>query len=366
MALNKPKLLFVGAFPPAGKQVFGGNVTACRTLLESSFAQKFDLVLLDTTQASNPPPPFIVRLMYSVKRFFRFIFIFEKNRPDGVMVFTAAGASMVEKCTMCWYSRLRGVRSLNFPRDGRILEYARKRFIRMFLPFLFSGSTKVLCQGPAWKKFARDILGRKEQDTPLITNWTATGALLEIGKSRDLRERSGGVKFLFVGWLEDHKGVFELVEAARSLAGTHEFSVNMVGSGHAFNQLKERIDRYQLGEKIFLHGWLGGDDLLKMYAENDVFVLPSWFEGLPNSLIEAMAAKMGIIVTDVGAIPDYLVHNQHGILLPPKEVATLADAMCFLLENPDKIKEISENAYQLAKSEWSVDTATEKFVECFK
>ena len=52
----KPKILFVGAFPPPGNNVFGGNITDCKALLSSSLLEKSELILFDSTQISNPPP----------------------------------------------------------------------------------------------------------------------------------------------------------------------------------------------------------------------------------------------------------------------------------------------------------------------
>ena len=59
--IQKPHVLFIGAFPPLGRNVFGGNVTDCKALLESSLPKQIELILLDSTQISNPPPalPFL-------------------------------------------------------------------------------------------------------------------------------------------------------------------------------------------------------------------------------------------------------------------------------------------------------------------
>jgi glycosyltransferase involved in cell wall biosynthesis len=366
MLSGKPKILFVGAFPPEGRKVFGGNVTACRALMNSSFPDMAELILIDSTQISNPPPSFPIRLLISIKRFFYFVIIFEKRKPDAILVFAAAGASMVEKCTMCWYAKIRGVTSLIFPRDGRILEYAHRPFLKWILPCLFSGASRVLCQGPAWKKFSMEILKRSDDETPVITNWTASDELLEIGANRKFETNVKELRFLFVGWLEDHKGVFELLEGVRTLTPSYDFTLDFVGSGHAVEEVRAFVNQHSLEETVTLHGWLDSDELLKMYAKSDIFVLPSWFEGLPNSLIEAMATKLAIIITKVGAIPDYLIDGQHGLLISPKNISELTMAMRELLENVDLRKELAENACELARNEWSADKAGNMILDSLK
>src|SRR6185295_10954214 len=105
----RARVLFVGAFPPSGHPIFGGMVTSCRALLASTLPARVELVLLDSTQISNPPPSLPVRLLLAAVRCVRFVWLFERRRPDVVLLFVAVGASIIEKGAMAWYARLRGV-----------------------------------------------------------------------------------------------------------------------------------------------------------------------------------------------------------------------------------------------------------------
>ncbi|HIE83591.1 MAG TPA: hypothetical protein EYQ00_06970 [Dehalococcoidia bacterium] len=111
----RPHVLFVGAFPPTHRKVFGGNVTDCKALLESSFPEHVELTLLDSTQISNPGPSSPVRVVLAIKRLIRFLILFERRRPDALLLFSSGGASLLEKATMAWWARLRSVPSLIFP-----------------------------------------------------------------------------------------------------------------------------------------------------------------------------------------------------------------------------------------------------------
>ncbi len=181
----RPRILFVGAFPPPGREIFGGAVTSCRVLLESSFPERADLILLDSTQISNPPPGFAVRLLLAARRFLTYLIQFERKRPDAVLLFTAAGASVVEKGAMAWYARFRGVPALISLRGGPVLDASNKsRFTRAWVRLALRGARTILCQGRAWQRFAVDVLGFQAEHAPIVPNWTATPALLAIGRSR--------------------------------------------------------------------------------------------------------------------------------------------------------------------------------------
>jgi hypothetical protein len=93
--MDRPRVLFVGAFPRPGGAVVGGMVTSCGILLESSFPTRLYLDLMDSTQISNPPPGFAVRLLRAAGRFAKFTGRLERHRPDVVLLFVAVGASIV-------------------------------------------------------------------------------------------------------------------------------------------------------------------------------------------------------------------------------------------------------------------------------
>jgi hypothetical protein len=92
---RKPRLLFVGAFPPLGGSVYGGNITDCKLLMESSFPAHVDVIRLDSTQRTVPPPPLIRRIVDGAARLGRFVREFHHGRPDVVLLFASAGLSFV-------------------------------------------------------------------------------------------------------------------------------------------------------------------------------------------------------------------------------------------------------------------------------
>jgi hypothetical protein len=76
----RPRILFVGAFPPFDSEIFGGIATSCKVLLEASLPAQAELNLLDSTQISNPPPVFAIRLLLAARRCFTYMAQFERRR----------------------------------------------------------------------------------------------------------------------------------------------------------------------------------------------------------------------------------------------------------------------------------------------
>lgn len=357
-----PRVLVVGAFPSAGSAIYGGMVTSCRALLASTLPARVTLDLLDSTQFSNPPPPLPMRLVRAARRFVRFVARIEARRPDAVLLFVAVGASILEKGAMAWYARLRGVPTLMLPRGASIVDACRTSgFTRTWARAAFRGADKIVCQGQLWRAFAIDVLGFARRDVVVLRNWTATRELLQIGAGRRAR-REPPVRLLFVGWLERDKGVFELLDACRQLSGSRQFTLTIAGEGHASREARAVVARDGLSEIVHFRGWLQTQDLQRAYADADILVLPSWAEGLPNAMIEAMAASLAVVVSRVGAVPDVITDGHSGLLVAPQDAESLRRALAQIIDDADLRARLAAEAYQIAVRDFAVEAAVETLV----
>jgi glycosyltransferase involved in cell wall biosynthesis len=337
-------------------------VTSCRILLSSSFPSRLDLDLLDSTQISNPPPGFWVRFARAAGRFLKFIGRFERRRPDAVLLFVAVGASIVEKGAMAWYARLRGVPAIMFPRGGSVVDDCRKSALtRTWVKFSFGGARKIVCQSESWQRFATDVLGFARSNVTVVRNWTATPELMDVGAKRVARDDSC-VRLLFLGWLEREKGVFELIEAARRLKDDRRFTLDIVGEGNASIEARALVARYNLDEVVRFRGWLRGDQLHQALSGADVLVLPSWAEGLPNAMVEGMAARLAVVVTRVGAVPELIVDRRSGLLIEPRDVDSLVRALGEIIIDGELRARLAQEAYRIAQRDFEVEAAVSRLV----
>jgi len=338
-------------------------ITSCRALLESTFPVRIDLSLLDSTQISNPPPGLPVRLAHAFVRFLRFVRRLETQRPDVVLLFVAVGASIIEKGAMAWYARLRGVPAVMFPRGGSIVDACRmSRFTRLWAGLAFRGARKIVCQSEKWRQFAIETLGFAHRDVAVIRNWTATRELLEIGARRTL-QRASPVRLLFVGWLERDKGIFELIDACRRLNAEHAFTLDLAGEGHASEEARAFVAKHGLTEVIHFRGWLQAEELRNALSAADVLVLPSWAEGLPNAMVEAMAARLAVVVTEVGAIPEVITDRRSGLLVEPRNTQSLRRALAEIITDGVLRERLAIEAYQIAIRDFGVEAAVDRLVE---
>ena len=146
--IKKNKIIIVGGFPSKSNKNFGGIVTSCRALTNSSFSHKYEIIPIDSTQISNPIPSIFIRIILAMKRttnFFIKVIIF---RPKAVILFTAIKTSILEKGLMAWIAYFLNTPVLMFPRGGFIIdEVKNSRLTKFWVKIAFRGASKILCQG---------------------------------------------------------------------------------------------------------------------------------------------------------------------------------------------------------------------------
>jgi len=154
--------------------------------------------------------------------------------------------------------------------------------------------------------------------------------------------------FVCVGRLCEQKGHLLLIEAAAKLAsqGGH-FRLVLVGDGPLRTSIEALISRYGLAEQITITGWASGEEVLRHLLEAQVMVLPSFAEGLPVSLMEALALGRPVISTYVAGIPELVEPGVCGWLAPAGALEPLVAAMKSALETP--VAELEEMGQRGAK-----------------
>lgn len=364
---EKSTLLIVASFPSKKNKVVGGIEKSSRVLIKSKYFQQFEIIQFDTSQISNPPPTLIVRLFLAIVRLFKLIFTLIRNKPDTALIFCSDGGSAIEKGLMLAICRVFNVKSLIFPRAGKLINQSNNNVLfKGLIRNLFSYSDIVLCQGPTWYEFVANSLKIDKSKVFIVNNWTASSELLKIGKNRTIRKQTDCIQILYVGWLEKQKGINELLESFLSLVKKNKVKIKFVGDG----TLRRKIEKFsfsnKIQENISVTGWLSDKEIISCLKSSDIFVLPSWYEGMPNSLIEALASGLPSISSSVGIIPDYIINNVNGLLVQPRNKLNLEKTIEKTINDINLRKKLSKNGVNLAESLFSEDTSLKKLSDIIK
>lgn len=146
---------------------------------------------------------------------------------------------------------------------------------------------------------------------------------------------------LFVGRVTAQKGIVDLIEAVAGLCkeGLSDITLRVVGGASAEERVVcvDAARRFQVGGAVEFNGFVSHEELPEVYRESSVFVLPSYSEGLPNAMLEAMASGLPCIGTRVGEVPQLLADGR-GVVVEPRDPKGLSAAIRGVLEDPARAR----------------------------
>lgn len=174
-------------------------------------------------------------------------------------------------------------------------------------------------------------------------------------------------RLVCIGRLCEQKGQALLIDAARQLVKRGlKFELILAGDGEMRSDLEQMIEQYQLGSTVKITGWISSDRVREEILAARALVLPSFAEGLPVVLMEAMALRRPVISTFVAGIPELIKPGEHGWLVPAGDVESLATAMeeC-LRESTERIDEMGARARRQVLSRHDIDQEALKLATLF-
>lgn len=163
------------------------------------------------------------------------------------------------------------------------------------------------------------------------------------------------IKILYTGSYSFSKGLRELVDAFALLSKEgKDITLNFVGWDYAPSKpmekyLKNQAHQLGVGERVFFHGFKTvGPELNAMYRMADIYVFPSYQEGFPRTIWEAMANGLPVIATGVGGIPSFLTNEKNALLIKPRSVKSIMDAISRVIIEKELRKRLILNGLSLA------------------
>ncbi|MDQ3985593.1 MAG: glycosyltransferase family 4 protein [Actinomycetota bacterium] len=318
------RVLLVGRGPPER----GGISAYMVSLFESPLAEKHEIEMLNLTTAQTPQAG---RLTSSnLKRTFadtRAVFS-QARRADLVHIHTALvpAVTLARASLLCLAARLRRRPVVIHVHSGKVQLWLDGRPRRLLARVLMAGATRVVAVSEgAHRALSTVVRGRR-----LV--------MIENGVDPARFGPPSPAKIppviLYVGLLTPRKGVIDLIEAGRLLEnrGIAHKIVIVGGTPDEGPEAEEEVRTAARGRAALLQSRPYAE-MPEVYREADVFCLPSWWEAMPLTLLEAMATALPVVATSVGDIPRVVEEGRSGLLVAPRSPHSLADALARMLSD---------------------------------
>ncbi len=159
--------------------------------------------------------------------------------------------------------------------------------------------------------------------------------------SKSLNYSDGKVHLLFLGLITQQKGIYDLIQVLKEhFTELRDRIILHIGGNGEVEYLQQLIKKQKLCDMIKYEGWLEGERKSQLLTACDVFILPSYTEGLPMSILEAMSYGKPIIATNVGGISTVVKNKGNGLIVKPGDKDMLFSGISFFVDHPDIIKEM--------------------------
>lgn len=187
--------------------------------------------------------------------------------------------------------------------------------------------------------------------------------------TRDGGDADDPVQLISVGRAVDKKGYDYLLDALATLPAKLNWHFSHIGGGELLEALKSQAKRLGLEQRISWLGALPQTEVLALYRQADLFVLPSRIsdngdrDGLPNVLMEAQSQRLACLSTDISGIPELINHRQSGWLVPQQDSGTLAQALQTLIASPTLRHQLADAGFKRVHEHFSLEGGIDQLVQ---
>lgn len=236
---------------------------------------------------------------------------------------------------------------------------SRGRYLRNATDRMFNESAAIIVLNSIWFKFISDRLPTCKSKVYLLPN--ATPAV----PARPYRPTNTPVQISFLGELGLRKGAPQLVGALAMLTNCGNWTSTIAGNGDV-EGVRRKVQELGLANRVDVPGWLSSIQTAELLRQTDIFVLPSFNEILPMSILEAFSYGIPVVATPVGAIPDAIRNGHNGLLVPPGDVEALANALKCLIDSPNLRRRLGAAARYDHQARFELRAYVDRLIEIWR
>ncbi len=331
---NKSTILIVGPTPPP----MGGIATYVEDMLKSRISEEYDVLHLNTSRSFSIKKSLMMNLSLFCSNLLRLVYLLLIHRPQIVHIHTSSYLSFWEKSIFLIVSKLFSRKIVLHVHGAKFDSfYKNNGMINKFLiRKIFRYCDNVVVLSLKWKNFFLSLVDQNK--ISVIPNGIEYTKFESFEKSFP-KISNGKIQILFLGNLTQRKGIYDILEVVPKIKDKF-IDVNFVFAGSEefpgdLNRFKKECVAKEINNSIKLIFNFSDNEKMKLFFESDIYLLPSYAEGLPISLLEAMAAGLPVISTPVGGIPEVIEEGVNGFIISPGDTDDLANKICKLVEDKD-------------------------------
>ncbi len=296
---------------------------------------------------------------FNALRAYIIFFLKSFRHVDLVHIHLSFGMSFYRKLPILMYSKLRGFKTVIHLHGSSFMEFYEDgpTIQKKLIQWLFNRTDAVFVLSKAWKEFIEGI----SYNTNIYTIYN--GAILDQFSEGVHSEE--GISIAFMGRLGRRKGTYDLLEAFKRLSSQVPQAHLVLGGDGEVEQVCELVAKNNMEKRVKVLGWVSGKEKIDVFNEADVYVLPSYNEGLPGSILEAMAASTPIVSTPVGGISEAVIEGQNGYLINPGDVDGLYRSLLILCQDKKMRVAMGKRSREIIECHFNIEKIVDEITDTY-
>ena len=343
------KVLMLGP----GRSLKGGVSSVVNAYYEAGLGEKVNLTYLETYTDGNKAE----KLNAAIKAIYKFKECCKDT--DIVHIHMASRASFYRKSIFVNKAKRMNKKIILHIHGAEFEKFYKEEsneIMKKYIRYIFSKSDKVIALSSKWK----DILKKIVDESKITVIYNSI-----VCPKQHLDKNYNNEKILFLGRLGNRKGVYDILKcASRIIAIFPNVEFILAGDGEVDN-VRELCNKMGIKNNFRITGWIDGAEKEKLLNEASIYLLPSYNEGMPISVLEAMAYGLPVISTNIGGIPELIDNDENGFLIEPGDINGITNSLIKLLEDNNKKRRFGENAFLKAKNNFNVENKINDLYELY-
>ena len=218
-------------------------------------------------------------------------------------------------------------------------------YAKLKISTVLEKADRVIVLSKSWSEFIAQISPKAK--TEILYNYVSL-------PSRESKSLDDGIpKVLFLGLLGKRKGVYDLIEVAQRLRENNKKFEFWIGGNGEVDSVSKLLEKNELTSFVKLLGWIDKQAREEYLGKSDIYILPSYNEGLPMSLLEAMSWQIPVISTNVGGIPELIRDGVDGLIVKPGNIDQIEEALMKLIDSKAERVRLGKNSKSRIESDFS-------------
>ena len=340
------------------KMVKGGIAAVISGYYGSKLEQDYKIIYVESYKDGGK----LTKLLKGIQGYIKFIKVLFVDKPDLIHIHSSFGPSFYRKLPFIYISSwikkpiINHIHGADFSVFYEQASVKKKRLIQS----AYERCNVLIALSDEWKDKLSQIVS--ENKIVVIENYS----ILHEDALEERCFRQSNHKILFLGELGRRKGCYDIPDVVEQVvADIPDAKFILAGAGSVQDEIaiKQMIKEKKVEKNVEFPGWVRGKEKDKLLREADVFFLPSYNEGMPMSILDAMGYGLPIVSTNVGGIPKIVQSGKNGYCVEPGNIIEMSKAIKTLIEN--KRIESSESSFKIVKNGYSLEQHIKKIEECY-